>query len=671
MVRRTARRAPPRSARSVLLPALTALALLPASPAAAQDLAVREQWKWDGALDPHDRPFPDGSPIVVQLTDDDGDGRVTTADVPDVAFLHWQLGGTESAALTVLDGATGLEHFTIQDRPIPAPVVVRGTLLAAADLDGDGVVELAVSERERVNVYDAAGNWLRSVAWPSALSGPAGLGIADLDLDGVPDFFVNDMAASSDGAWSWRGGFGDRDGISHAVDLDPASPGLELLVGNCLYSSTGALLWRSLDAPWGTPAVADLDADLDPEVLIVAGSSVHVLDRLGAAVAPPFDLGREGRGPVVADLDADGRPELALSIGTDLIALDWDGAALVESWRRPVNDASCCAEPTAYDLTGDGAAEVIFSDQANWVVACGLDGSLLHEEGFVSSTAYEQPIVADCDGDGLTEVLVLGLQSLVPSDANLNSFVAYEVPSAPPARAIWNQHPYHVTNVEDDGSVPSPEPPPWTLGAGWEVQAPVGDPLPPEPFDLGQVSDLSPCARALQLDWESIERATYTVHRSFGAGADCASALASPPVATDLAEANWIDRDTVPGEDHFYAVRAVGGARLDCDEQVLCLGPARDEGTLLPDGVYATLFASHDGDRLTMSWTTARPIFPDEHFHLLKALDAPTELFSRANPEGDLSRSHSETDLSSPLQFFDLRVANPCEEESLDEYPPG
>ena len=67
----------------------------------------------------------------------------------------------------------------------------------------------------------------------------------------------------------------------------------------------------------------------------------------------------------------------------------------------------------------------------------------------------------------------------------------------------------------------------------------------------------------------------------------------------------------------------------------------------------------------------ARALLPGEHFHLLKRVGDPEGAFSRANPEADLSREFRETDPSSPLQFFDLRVANECEQESLDEFPPG
>ena len=72
-----------------------------------------------------------------------------------------------------------------------------------------------------------------------------------------------------------------------------------------------------------------------------------------------------------------------------------------------------------------------------------------------------------------------------------------------------------------------------------------------------------------------------------------------------------------------------------------------------------------------MSWPGARALLPGEHFHLLKTRDVPTGAWFLANPEADLRRSHAETDVTSWLQFFDLRVANECEAISEDEFPPG
>jgi hypothetical protein len=39
-----------------------------------------------------------------------------------------------------------------------------------------------------------------------------------------------------------------------------------------------------------------------------------------------------------------------------------------------------------------------------------------------------------------------------------------------PARSIWNQLQYHVTNVNDDGTIPQFEQPPWEAGVGWLAQ---------------------------------------------------------------------------------------------------------------------------------------------------------------------------------------------------------
>src|SRR5688572_18419492 len=77
----------------LLLAAASARAGLPSVPV--------EQWRWDGDVDAPDQPSPAGSPLVVQLTDDDGNGTIDAADSPDVVFLHW--GATP--AITALDGA--------------------------------------------------------------------------------------------------------------------------------------------------------------------------------------------------------------------------------------------------------------------------------------------------------------------------------------------------------------------------------------------------------------------------------------------------------------------------------------------------------------------------------------------------------------------------------------
>ena len=104
-----------------------------------------------------------------------------------------------------------------------------------------------------------------------------------------------------------------------------------------------------------------------------------------------------------------------------------------------------------------------------------------------------------------------------------------------------------------------------------------------------------------------------------------------------------------------------------------CVGPMADitADRSTPDGVYATLFVRHWGQRIEAHWETSRALLPEEHFHLKKAWLNPQDAFVIINGEGSTARTLQETDTSAWLQFFDLRVANRCETESLREYPPG
>jgi hypothetical protein len=207
----------------------------------------------------------------------------------------------------------------------------------------------------------------------------------------------------------------------------------------------------------------------------------------------------------------------------------------------------------------------------------------------------------------------------------------------------------------------------------------------PPDFTIASARDFAPCNLGVDLSWspavfhDPSGSGTYNIYRS---EVDCADALASPPIVTRLAGTSHFDDTTLQDRTYWYVVEAEdASAPTTCSPQgpgnggavtSICLGPVTDSfEPSFPDGVFATLFARHQGDEVTFHWDTARALLPGEHFHLLKTVDDPTAVFNRTNPESDLTRSYTETDVSSPLQFFDLRVANLCEQESLDEFPPG
>ena len=86
------------------------------------------QWTFAGIDDMDDIV---ATPTVANLTDDNADGAVDLCDVPDVIVVVHK--DDRDARLVVLDGATGVPHFTIDH-------IVSGlTSPAIGDLDNDGL----------------------------------------------------------------------------------------------------------------------------------------------------------------------------------------------------------------------------------------------------------------------------------------------------------------------------------------------------------------------------------------------------------------------------------------------------------------------------------------------------------------------------------------------------
>jgi hypothetical protein len=72
--------------------------------------------------------------------------------------------------------------------------------------------------------------------------------------------------------------------------------------------------------------------------------------------------------------------------------------------------------------------------------------------------------VVDVDNDGDAEILVVSnknfdMQQLTPTLQVIRDSQDRWIQ----ARRIWNQHTYHVTNVNEDGTIPDVEPPSWKL----------------------------------------------------------------------------------------------------------------------------------------------------------------------------------------------------------------
>ena len=131
-------------------------------------------------------------------------------------------------------------------------------------------------------------------------------------------------------------------------------------------------------------------------------------------------------------------------------------------WKVRNRDCSSRATGSSvFDFEGDGASEVVYADETTFRIFDGRDGTILFEDDSHSSnTRMEMPVVVEWT---TTAKARSSFQSQTPrapgwGDRNLGGYVEQLVRT----RRIWNQHTYHVTNIDEDGQVPAVEEPNWS-----------------------------------------------------------------------------------------------------------------------------------------------------------------------------------------------------------------
>lgn len=163
------------------------------------------------------------------------------------------------------------------------------------------------------------------------------------------------------------------------------------------------------------------------------------------------------RPATVHNFDGDADPEFAMSSVDNYTAYEADASI---SWTASVSDTSGIAGGTAFDFLGDGEAEAMYADEESLFVFDTMGGVVLQTPR-ISGTAIEYPVVADVDNDGSAEIVVVG-NYIIPGFSSPPVQVIRDVDDRwIQARRIWNQHTYHVTNVNEDGTIPQHEQPNW------------------------------------------------------------------------------------------------------------------------------------------------------------------------------------------------------------------
>jgi hypothetical protein len=287
------------------------------------------------------------------------------------------------------------------------------------DLDGDGDMEVVVSSLDR-HIYAWHHNGAMVAGWPihkdngdnilrGGLSSPA---LGDIDSDGLPEVVVGTNSPP------WPEGSPQPSDYSHAtvwaINGDSSNvPGWPVTTNNNVYSS---------------PAIGDIDDDGALEVVVGSGPTreggngrwVYAWNPNGSAVSgwPKYTAGDVLAPPALGDLDGDDDLEVVVGCGREFesppdctLLYAWHGNGVsVSGFPMSPGNFVQPYSPILADYDGDGAVEILVVDQDIMGLAIvNHNGTLSGDTSFnVPSILYNPPLVDDVDDDGKLEIAMGG-----------------------------------------------------------------------------------------------------------------------------------------------------------------------------------------------------------------------------------------------------------------------
>jgi hypothetical protein len=288
--------------------------------------------------------------------------------------------------------------------------------------------------------------------------------LADLDNNGTVEVVLGPYVFNGSDGSLLKKGMGDTGryyaysemGLNAIVTDIEGDGQQEIIAGRTVYESDVSVRCTGAGADDGYTAAADLDMDGVGEFIVVGNGMVATFEGSDCTLNNQWSLQGGGTGgpPTISDYDGDGYPEIGLVDASTYTVYETDGSIL---WSATVTDASSHATGSVvFDFEGDGYPEVVYGDEISLWVFDGRNGDVrLMETVHESRTLHEFPTVADVDGDGSAEIIIINGGSHYNAKTE-GMFVIGSVTSSWQAgRQVWNQHGYSIVNINDDLSVPS------------------------------------------------------------------------------------------------------------------------------------------------------------------------------------------------------------------------
>ena len=289
---------------------------------------------------------------------------------------------TSPATNCYLGGDPNFPGFPFSSPPRPAVI--------AADVNGDGNADIVLAVPENCNAGGSGGSKARiyvlisngdgsfqpAVSYPSPVVNPVALALGNILGPGAPDLVVTNGGEVCTGSEVATGPIvnvgaallpNQRDGSGFG---SPAT-----LAPQTIFAQTSDVLLPNISAV----AVADMNADGTPDVVISAGDGIHVLlnkktnpatftDHGAVPLYGPDDTISNAAQIDIADFNGDGKPDVAAVIGGIVYVFSNDGTGVLTSPSQGFASGPNSGQVKAIDVNGDGFPDILVSNSLGFSV---------------------------------------------------------------------------------------------------------------------------------------------------------------------------------------------------------------------------------------------------------------------------------------------------------------
>ncbi|TRU58127.1 MAG: VCBS repeat-containing protein [Microcystis aeruginosa Ma_QC_C_20070823_S13] len=370
------------------------------------------------------------------------------------------LGGMAKASAA--DFSTVLEWSWTSSTTLPDYLNVMNTP-SAIDLTGDGIPEVVFGATNSTGgggvesgvlraLRGNNGSELFTVTDPTLrINTASSIATGDIDGDGFPEIIANDASGTRLLAFESNGSFKWRSPVLQAVNWGaPAIADLdengvpEIIIGRQVLDNNGSILWTGTGGS-GSQGIGPLslvsDVDLDGSPDIVAGNTIYsatgAIKHQNAALPDGLNA--------VANFDADPEAEIVLVNGGLVWLLEPDLSVIWGGVSLPRGGVG--GPPTIADFDNDGAPEIGVAGATRYAVF-ETDGTLKWQTVTQDSSSNRTgSSVFDFEGDGAAEV-IYGDELKLRVYRGSDGFTLFETPKS---SCTWYEYPF-VADVDGDNS---------------------------------------------------------------------------------------------------------------------------------------------------------------------------------------------------------------------------